>query len=317
MTIQYNNIKKYSLAKNKGRKETEKKDFSFKINNNSADYIMPNFARGCEIAKCAYCYVARHHEFGNPLHLDSRLDIYVEKCADFYNTLPAKQPNQQDPFKWVLEIGECSDLLSPGLIEYTNYLMRNIPWVSGFKTTFATKLANKYSVAKLEEGRFDKHRIRVSLMPQKMSNIVEPGTSLIKDRIEAIGLLCRKNIEVHINFSPIILYNTWAQDYIQLLKDIDDFVMSQDAYYQNKLKNMMACEIIFLTHHEKLHQSNLRWNPEAEELMWNPEMQELKVNKRGATDILRYKIETKKTATKLFKAMIAKHLPYCRVRYAF
>ena len=51
--------------------------------------------------------------------------------------------------------------------------------------------------------------------------------------------------------------------------------MSQNAYYQNKLKNMMACEIIFLTHHEKLHESNLRWNPEAEELMWNPDMQEL------------------------------------------
>lgn len=211
-------------------------------------------------------------------------------------------------------------MMSVRNIELTNYIVRQLIIRTNLKPTFATKLANKFSVDMLDsikEVRPYRARIRASLMPQKIADVVEVGTSKIKDRIEAIKPIYDKGYEVHINFSPIILYNTWVEDYIQLLKDIDDYIMSQDAYYQNKLKNMLACEIIFLTHHEKLHESNLRWNPEAEELMWNPEMQELKVNKRGATDILRYKIETKKTATKLFKAMIAKYLPYCRVRYAF
>jgi len=154
-------------------------------------------------------------------------------------------------------------------------------------------------------------------MPQRIADIVEVGTSKIKDRIEAIKLLYDKGYEVHINFSPVILYSTWAQDYIELMQDIDSFILSQSKYYQQKLKNMMACEIIFLTHHEKLHQSNLRWNPEAEEVMWNPDMQELKVNKRGATDILRYKIETKKTATKLSIGMLAKHITFSKVGYAY
>jgi len=211
-------------------------------------------------------------------------------------------------------------MLSVRNIELTNYIVKQLIIRTDLKPTFATKLANKFSIGMLDsiyDVRPYRARIRVSLMPQKIADIVEVGTSKIKDRIEGIKLLYDKGYEVHINFSPIILYNTWAEDYIQLLQDIDSYIMSQDAYYQSKLKNQLACEIIFLTHNEKLHEANLRWNPEAEELMWNPDMQELKVNKRGATDILRYKIETKKTATLLFKGMLAKYLPYCKVRYAF
>lgn len=211
-------------------------------------------------------------------------------------------------------------MLSVRNVELTNYIIKQLIIRTNLKPTFATKLANKFSVAMLDnihDIRPYRARIRISLMPQKIADVVELGTSKIKDRIESIKTLYDKGFEVHINFSPIILYNSWAEDYIQLLKDIDSYIMSQDSYYKNKLKDMLACEVIFLTHHEKLHESNLRWNKEAEKLIWNPPMQELKVNKRGSSDILRYKIQTKKTATKLFKGIVNKYLPYCRVRYAF
>lgn len=316
----YSNIKNYSLQKKQGYKESERKDLSFKKNNNSADYIMPSFAVGCPVAKCTYCYVARHNNFGNPLKLYTNIQDIIEAAADFYQTLPSKYPkysNQQDEWSWVLELGESTDLLSPNLIEYANLFMLQMIVRTGFKTTFATKLANEYSVSKLAESpRHQQCRIRVSLMPQVLSDLVEPGTAKIKDRIKAIKLIYKKGYQCHINFSPVIIHDNWVQNYIDLFQQIDA-EFNDDTYISHKIKQQLACEVIFLTHHPKLHESNMLWNPKAEELQWAPEIQEFKTNNRGASDILRYKMEIKKPATLLFNGLIKKFLPYCRVRYMF
>ena len=81
-------------------------------------------------------------------------------------------------------------------------------------------------------------------------------------------------------------------------------------------KEQLAAEVIFLTHNERLHDVNLRWHPRTEELLWTPETQEAKVSQGGGTNV-RYRTGLKGRLVSEFKQLLARRMPYCRVRYAF
>lgn len=89
-----------------------------------------------------------------------------------------------------------------------------------------------------------------------------------------------------------------------------------DGALSPEAKEGLACEVIFLTHNEALHEINLGWHPKAEDLLWTPDLQEGKVSENGATNV-RYARGKKGKMVKLFKQMLSEHLPYCTVRYAF
>jgi hypothetical protein len=65
-----------------------------------------------------------------------------------------------------------------------------------------------------------------------------------------------------------------------------------------------------------LHDVNLAWHPQAEALLWRPDVQEDKLSQSGQLN-LRYRTEWKGIWLERFRALLAKHMPYCRVRYAF
>jgi len=296
------------------------KNLYIKPNNQSADFIAPPFAVGCELA-CSYCYVARNRQFGNPVTISDNTNEIIEAIIEHYYQQPPKVPNQQDPYQITYDIGESTDMLTSANIELTEYVIRTLVCRSDLKPTLATKIANKHTVGRL--GKYGKlsrpyrARIRVSLMPQKLADIIELGTAPIIDRIKAIRMLYELDFEVHINFSPIVMYgeSEWMKDYIDLCKLIDKELGND--FTAMKIKRQLKCEIIFLTHHERLHNHNLRWNKEAEKLLWTPDIQEYKTNNRGSSDILRYRMDLKKQGVAIMKGIIAKHLPYCEVRYAF
>jgi len=94
-------------AKNDGFSIRKRKDLSIKNNNNSADFIAPNFSHGCE-AGCSYCYVARHNQFGNPMTVSENTEELIEAIVEHYYTLESKYPdysNQQDRWQWVYDVG--------------------------------------------------------------------------------------------------------------------------------------------------------------------------------------------------------------------
>ena len=310
---------KYISAKQLGRVRRRRRDMLIKPNNNSADFIAPNFAYGC-VAACSYCYVARHNDFGNPLTIFDNTDDIIDAIIDHSYEQPSKYPNysnQQDTWQWVYDIGESTDMMSSWLIEDTNTIIRQLVTRNpAIKPSFATKLCSPYTASLLWKCPSPyRARIRASMMPQNIANIVELGTTNMKHRIQSMKHIWSKEYEVHINFSPIILTNRWVNDYAELMQEIDAEL--GDDYVGKQVKQQLKCEVIFLLHHEGLHESNMSWNPEAEELLWVPEYQELKVNKRGAKDILRYKMELKKQACRVFRGLLAKYMPYCEVRYIF
>ena len=152
-----------------------------------------------------------------------------------------------------------------------------------------------------------KIRIRFSLMPQNISDELEPNTSKIIDRIKAIDAFIDAGYEVHINFSPVVIYDNWLEDYKYLFQMVDNYVD-----YQNEVK----CEVIFLTHNENKHNYNLANNITGESLLWNTDIQENKISQYGGKNI-RYKHNLKAEYIKQWINLHDRIINWNKIRYIF
>lgn len=256
------------------------------------------------------CYIARNKPQGNPLEQYTNIDEIIELTKDFFAKLPPKIPNQCDPYLESIDIGEGSDCLTPTNLPITNRLITELIQIPNCKPTFATKAGSLSRITKLVNCPIPyKARIRASLMPQKIADIVEVGTAKMVDRLHGLNLAYSKGYECHLNFSPVCLYQGWETDYIDLFKLVDSILLP-------KVKQQLKLEVIMLTHSEALHNLNLEWISKAEKLLWVPNIQEIKVNERGSK-VLRYKIGLKQKAITRFKELISQHLSYASIRYIF
>ncbi|MFG5121414.1 spore photoproduct lyase family protein [Methylorubrum sp. POS3] len=284
-----------------------KKGLTMRPNGRSAHFIAPSISNGCAMA-CAYCYVPRRKGFSNPISLF----VNIEAVAAAITRHAAKQgpltePDQVDEAAWVYDLGENGDLSVDAMIcDNVRDLVALFRGLPNAKASFATKWVNRELLDYDPQGRT---RIRFSLMPARIAKIVDVRTAPIADRIAAIDDFLAAGYEVHVNFSPVILYEGWEADWAELFAEIDDR-LSEAA------KRQLKCEIIMLTHNAGLHAVNLGWHPKAEALLWRPDIQETK-RSEGGGDNLRYRTGWKGKWLTRFRALLAERLPYCTVRYAF
>lgn len=284
-----------------------KSSLSVRPNARSSDFIAPSHADGCAMA-CSYCYVPRRKGFANPITEFVNIEqilAYTRRHATRQGVKP--EPNQIDPKYWVYDIGEnsdCSvDALICGKVYHFIALFRSLP---NAKASFATKFVNREMLGFNPQG---KTRIRFSLMPQSAAKVLDVRTSPVPERIAAINDFYDAGYEVHINFSPVIYYEGWLDDYRALFTELADVL-------QPTVKAQLAAEIIFLTHNDKLHEINLSWHPKGEELLWVPELQERKYSQTGGRN-LRYKRGFKAGIVFHFCELLNETLPECVIRYAF
>jgi spore photoproduct lyase len=113
--------------------------------------------------------------------------------------------------------------------------------------------------------------------------------------------------EVHINFSPVVITDTWLDDYRDLFMLVDEHVTNKDK---------VKCEVIFLTHNEKKHNYNLANDISGEDMLWRPEIQENKISGNGELNI-RYQHKLKSEYIYQFKALHGIILPWNTIRYIF
>lgn len=280
------------------------KSKTIRYSGRSSDIILPSFFYECK-SNCMYCYVKRHNKKNIEVS-----DNYKEilSLLDNYDYSYIKKPNQIDEKFITCDIGCNNDIsldyiYAPKNVEYIIDYFKNS---NEYKGTFATKSVNK----KLMKVKSDsKTRIRFSLMPQYMSSIVEKKTSPIINRIKAINEFIENGWEVHINFSPVILYKDWLQDYISLFKLVDNTV-------SNDYKEIVKSEVIFLTHEENLHQRNLDLNFEGERFLWAPNIQEQKQSQFGGINV-RYEHKLKKKYEDLFIKTHNDIIGWNKIRYIF
>lgn len=268
-----------------------------KDNGRSSDGVSPNFLYGC-LGGCmsSYCYVGRYNH--DKVYVNENTDQILDSIDTWVKSKPwPKVPNQCDDKYYIIDIGCSTDI--PLMNKYYDWqkvfsYFNESPYA---KSTFATKYPTKFIPDNYNLYK-DKHRIRVSLMPQIISNIVEPKTDLISDRIQSIHNL-QKYMEVHINFSPIIYWDNWEKYYeelFQMLEGID-----------------FKSECIFLTYNDIQYQRNSEL---VNDLCWKPELQEHK-NSQYAPDNIRYKSDFKHGLIEKFKYLYSKYFDLETIRYIF
>ena len=284
-----------------------KKGLAMRPNGRSAHFIAPSTSNGCAMA-CAYCYVPRRKGYANPISLFVNCEDVCSAIARHAGKLgPKREPNQIDPVDWVYDIGENGDLSVDALLsDNVRDLVAMFRATPHAKGAFATKAVNRDLLAYDPAGRT---RIRFSLMPDRVARVVDVRTSPMAERIAAIDDFVRAGYEVHVNFSPVILYPGWEADYRALFEAVD-------ASLSAPAKSQLKAEIIMLTHNAALHEVNLLWHPKAEDWLWTPDIQETKTSEGGGVN-LRYRAGWKGRWLSRFKALLAEVMPYCEVRYAF
>ena len=272
----------------------ETKTLVTKDNNNSANCIAPNLIYGC-FGGCisTYCYMARYN--GQRVFVNQNVNQIFQSVVEWEKNY-TKVPDQQDPIYTMVDIACNSDLvlmqkhMPEPLIDY----LKRYDDHPQLNTTMATKYPG---LLKLDVNHFNKKpRVRVSLMPQIYSDVLEPKMSSILSRIHDINRLKELGWEVHCNYSPLVFYPGWKEHYDNLFKQVKDITG------ENK------CEVIALTNHKN---QMAKATPEAQELMRRSS--EVK-NQSG---VMRYPIKHKNRLLEEFKEIYSKYFSLATIRYIF
>lgn len=303
-----------------------KKSIASRPNCRSSDWIAPSHTSGCAMS-CSYCYVARRKGYANPITVFANIDQIkrhiFNKCQRLGDKIITADNAQTDPVKWVWDIGENNDCSVDAIVsDNIKDLIELFATIPNAKASFATKYVNDQLLNYNHGGNT---RIRFSLMPEHVAKVVDVRTTPIPERIQAINRFVDAGYEVHINFSPVIIYDGWIEDYKNLFCQIDQILTS-------KSKSQLKAEVIFLTHNEKLHEINMQWHPKAEEkYLWrhwddandkqtnkfgNQVIQQRKLSQNGMVN-LRYKNNVKSNAIEQFRTAMEDIIPYCSIRYIF
>jgi spore photoproduct lyase len=269
-------------------------------NGRSSDAVSPNFIYGC-LGGCmsSYCYVGRYNH--DKVYVNENTDDVLHSIYDWIVSKPwPKVPNQCDEKYYTIDIGCSTDVAL--MTKHYNW-EKVFNWFDSHKmakSTFATKYPTMFRPNEKFILHPDKHRIRVSLMPQLYSDVLEPGTDTIEERIWSIPRL-QQYMEVHINFSPIVYTDGWLHEYRKL-------------FQQLKAANVdVKCECIFLTHNVHQHERN---SDIVRDLLWRPDIQESK-DSQYAADNIRYQWQLKKEMINQFTKLYSEFFDPANIRYIF
>ncbi len=265
-----------------------------KDNNNSANCIAPNLVYGC-FGGCVdtYCYMSRYN--GHRVFVNKNVDDIFNSVVEWEKGF-TKVPDQQDPVYTMVDVACNTDLvlmqryLPEPLIDYLKRY-DNHP-------TLNSTMATKYpSLLKLDVKRFNKKpRVRVSLMPQRFADVLEPKMQKVARRIPEINRLKDLGWEVHVNYSPLVFYKKWKHDYSELFKMVKE------------IAGVNKCEVIALTNHAS---QMARSSEAARELM------SLSYEVKNSSGVMRYPLKHKTRLLEEFKELYSQYFDLDTIRYIF
>ena len=268
----------------------------------STDFISPSFINECAY-NCSYCYVKRHNaEYITIAENVGQILSEINRHAFFAEV---DKPNQTGDYI-TYDIGCNTDMALHAKQTNWQYIFnffKDHPLAMG---SFATKYVNEDLLKFDPKGKV---RIRFSLMPERLRKELEPNTSSILKRIGAINAFKAAGYDVHVNFSPVVVYDGWLDDYAELFAILNSQVKKE---YKPEVK----AEVIFLTHNENKHKYNVANNVSGEDLLWQPKKQEVKTSQYGGKNI-RYAKGLKSKYIKYFKNLHDEMIPWNKIRYIF
>ena len=270
----------------------------------STDFISPSFGHGC-LYNCSYCYMKRHKPEGLSVATNT-MDILTEINSHAYFSTVEK-PNQTGEYiTYDISCNEDFALHAKYHDWKTIFkFFREHPLAMG---SFATKYVNTDLLELNPEGKI---RIRFSLMPEKWRKELEPNTSSIDLRLNAVPRFIDAGYEVHLNFSPVIVHDNWLTEYEFLFH-----LINRHSHFNGWNNDAVKAEVIFLTHNEQKHLYNLQHKLPGEELLWVPKIQESKTSQYGGAN-LRYEHNRKADYIKKWTKLHDEHIPWNTIRYIF
>jgi spore photoproduct lyase len=268
-----------------------------KDNNNSANCIAPNLIYGC-FGGCVdtYCYMSRYN--GRRVFVNTNVDEIFQSVVEWEKTYN-KVPDQQDPVYTMVDIACNTDLvLMQKHVKKTGISLHDYLLMYDKHENLNTTMATKYpGLLTLDVRHFNKPpRVRVSLMPQAYSNVLEPKMQKISSRIEDINRLKDLGWEVHINYSPVVFQRRWIQEYDDLFAEV------------KRVAGVNKCEVIVLTNHKN---QMAKASVEAQELM--KYSSEIKNN----SGVMRYPLSQKTRLLQQWKQLYNKYFELETIRYIF
>jgi spore photoproduct lyase len=298
------NVLQYAKMMEKLVKPVIRKTFKIRESGRSSDYISPSFGYGC-LLNCSYCYMKRH----KPEGLDYARnigDILTEINTHAYFFADVEKPNQTDPEYITYDISCNEDFALHHKYYNWEKIFQFFVDHPKAKATFATKVIPE---AFLKFNPKEKVRIRFSLMPQSLKEILEPNTPDIHERIRAVNKFIEAGYDVHLNFSPVVVYPGWKEEYAHLFATCN--ILIGDEH-----KDKVKAEVIFLTHNVKKHEWNIANDIAGEGFLWNPDIQEPKTSQYGGEN-LRYERKQKREWIKEFIKLHDEIIPWNTIRYIF
>jgi len=285
-------------------KYVDRKSMLIRESGRSSDFITPSFGHGC-LFKCSYCYMRRHKKSGLTI-ANNDDDIINAIILHNWNLPKPKIPNQTHETYYTYDFSCNEDYILHAKYHNWKKLFNMFASSKYMMGTAATKYVNNDL---LSFNPYKKVRIRYSLMPQELSDKLEPGTSKIIDRIQSINDFIEAGYDVHINYSPIIVYENSKKAYAELFDLVDKNI-------HHLFKHTVKAECIFLTHNEDMHQYNLTEGVDGENLLWRNEIQEAKTSQYGGKNI-RYRYDIKRQYIDAFVKAMKRHVPWQEIRYIF
>lgn len=282
-------------------KNVVRKTFDIRPSGRSTDFITPSFGYGC-LYNCSYCYCKRHTD--EDITIASNPQDILTAVNNHAMFAVVEKPNQTHPEYITYDLSCNEDFSLHAKFHKWEYIFdffKNHPKAMG---SLATKYVNNKLCTYNPEKKI---RIRFSLMPQHYSDLLEPNTSSILERIKAIDRFIEAGYDVHINFSPVIVHDRWLEHYEYLFKQVNEHV---------SYKDLVKAEVIFLTHNEEKHKRNLIYGTPGEHLIWKPEIQESKISQYGGKNI-RYKAGLKAQYIKEWTKLHDEIIPWNTIRYIF
>lgn len=286
-------------------KKSTRKSMIIRPSGRSTDFLTPTLIMGCGF-NCSYCYCKRYKTEG--VDVSTNIHQILTEVDHHSWFADIKKPNQTHPKYITYDIGCNSDMSLHA--KHYNWqkvfgFFKDHPIAMG---SFATKYVNESLLEFNPEGKI---RIRFSLIPEHIRAIVEPNTSTIPERLKAVSWFLEAGYEVHLNYSPVIVYENWLDDYKKLFEQVKEQAV-KDGWNLDYVK----CEVIFLTHNEGKHEYNKLNDLPGENLLWAPEIQESKTSQYGSENI-RYKRKLKAMYINEFTKLHYEHLPFNTIRYIF
>lgn len=284
-------------------KTVDRKSMTIRPSGRSSDFISPSFGYGC-LYDCSYCYMKRHLPKGLTIADTKSVTDILTEINSHAAFATIDKPNQTHE-KYITYDISCNEDFA---LHYKYHDWKRIfRFFKEHDTAMATLATKTIPKEFLLFNPNRKVRIRFSLMPQVLSDILEPNTAKIIDRIKAVDAFIDAGYEVHLNFSPVIYYDKWLQDYEELFEMCDNYIDYKDE---------VKAEVIFLTHNDVLHVRNVAEKREGEDLLWNPSIQERKVSEYGGENV-RYDSMFKGQWINEWKELHNKVISWNTIRYIF